>query len=34
MLPKAILTTVTTLGLAGDTSIANTDLQVVIISQL
>jgi hypothetical protein len=34
MPPKAILTTVTTLGLIGDTSIANTDLQVVTIEQL
>jgi hypothetical protein len=31
MLPKIILTTATTLGLVGDTSIANTDLQVVIM---
>jgi hypothetical protein len=34
MLSKIILTTVTTLGLVGDTSIANIDLQVVIIEQL
>jgi hypothetical protein len=34
MLPKATLTTAITLGLVGDTSIANTDLQVVIIKQL
>jgi hypothetical protein len=31
MLPKIILTTTTTLGLVGDTNIANTDSQVVII---
>ena len=31
---KATPTTVTTLKLVGDTSIANTDLQVVIIGQL
>ena len=31
---KVILTTVTTLGLIGNTSIANIDLQVVIIGQL
>jgi hypothetical protein len=31
MPPKAILTTATTLGLVGDTSIANIDSQVVII---
>jgi hypothetical protein len=34
MLPKIILTITTTLGLIGDTSIANIDLQVVIIRQL
>ena len=34
MLPKIILTTVTALKSVGDTSIANTDLQVVIIGQL
>ena len=34
MLPKITLTTATTLGLVSDTSIANTDLQVVIIGQL
>jgi hypothetical protein len=34
MPPKTILTTVMTLGLIGDTNIANTDLQVVIIGQL
>ena len=34
MPPKIIPTTVTTLGLVGDTNIANTDLQVVIIGQL
>jgi hypothetical protein len=34
MPPKIILTIATTLGLVGDTSIANTDLQVVIIEQL
>ena len=34
MLPKIILTTVTTLRLVGDTSIANTDLQVVTMGQL
>jgi hypothetical protein len=31
---KATPTTATTLGLVGDTSITNTDLQVVIIEQL
>jgi hypothetical protein len=31
MLLKIILTTAMTLGLVGDTSIANTDLQVVIM---
>jgi hypothetical protein len=31
MLSKIILTTATTLGLVGDISIANTDLQVVIM---
>jgi hypothetical protein len=31
MLPKTTLTTVTTLGLVGDISIANIDLQIVII---
>jgi hypothetical protein len=34
MPPKIILITATTLGLVGNTSIANTDLQVVIIGQL
>jgi hypothetical protein len=34
MLPKTILTTVITLGLVGDTSIANIDLQVVTMGQL
>jgi hypothetical protein len=34
MLPKIILTTVTTLRLISNTSIANTDLQVVIMGQL
>jgi hypothetical protein len=34
MLPKTILTTVMTLGLVGNTNIANTDLQVVIMGQL
>jgi hypothetical protein len=34
MPPKIILTTVTTLKSVGDTSIANTDLQVVTIGQL
>jgi hypothetical protein len=34
MPPKITPTTVTTLGLVGDTSIANIDLQVVIIKQL
>jgi hypothetical protein len=34
MPPKVILTTVITLGLVGNTSIANTDLQVVIMGQL
>jgi hypothetical protein len=34
MPPKIILTIATTLGLVGDTSIANTDLQVVIMGQL
>jgi hypothetical protein len=34
MPPKITLTTATTLGLVGDTSIANTDLQVVTIGQL
>ena len=34
MPPKIILTTATTLGLVGDTSIANTDLQVVMMGQL
>jgi hypothetical protein len=32
MPPKAILTTAITLRLVGDINIANTDLQVVIIS--
>jgi hypothetical protein len=34
MPPKVILTTATTLRLVGDISIANTDLQVVIMGQL
>jgi hypothetical protein len=34
MLPKAILTTATALGLVGDTNIANMDLQVVTMGQL
>ena len=34
MPPKVTLTTVTTLGLVGNTSIADTDLQIVIIGQL
>jgi hypothetical protein len=34
MLLKIILTTATTLGLVGDTNIANIDLQVVTIRQL
>ena len=34
MPPKAIFTTATALGLVGDTSIADTDLQVVIMGQL
>jgi hypothetical protein len=34
MPPKTILTTAMTLGLVGDTSITNTDLQVVIMGQL
>jgi hypothetical protein len=34
MLPKIILTTAITLGLVGNTSIANTDLQVVTMGQL
>jgi hypothetical protein len=34
MPPKTILTTVTTSGSVGNTSIANTDSQVVIIGQL
>jgi hypothetical protein len=34
MLPKTILTTATTLKSVGDTSIANTDSQVVIMGQL
>jgi hypothetical protein len=34
MPPKIILTIATTLGLVGDTSIANIDLQVVIMGQL
>jgi hypothetical protein len=34
MLPKITLTTAITLGLVGDTNIANIDLQVVIIGQL
>jgi hypothetical protein len=31
---KIILTTATTLGLVGNTNIANMDLQIVIIGQL
>jgi hypothetical protein len=34
MVFKAVLTQVTTLGLVGDISIANIDLQVVTIGQL
>jgi hypothetical protein len=34
MLPKAILTTAMTLELVGDTSMANIDLQVVMMGQL
>jgi hypothetical protein len=34
MLPKTTLTTAMTLGLVGDTNIANTDLQIVIMGQL
>jgi hypothetical protein len=34
MLPKTILTTAMTLGLVGDTNIADIDLQVVIMGQL
>jgi hypothetical protein len=34
MLPKVIPTITTTLGLVGDTSITNTDLQIVTIGQL
>jgi hypothetical protein len=34
MPPKITLTTATTLGLVGDTNIADIDLQVVIIGQL
>jgi hypothetical protein len=34
MPPKIILTTATTLKLVGDTSIADTDSQVIIIGQL
>jgi hypothetical protein len=34
MPPKITLTTATTLGLVGNTNIANTDLQVVIMGQL
>jgi hypothetical protein len=34
MLPKITLTTATILGLVGDTSIANIDLQVVTMGQL
>jgi hypothetical protein len=34
MPPKAILTMATTLGLVGDTNMANTDLQVVTMGQL
>jgi hypothetical protein len=34
MLPKTTPTTATTLGLIGDTNIANIDSQVVIMGQL
>jgi hypothetical protein len=34
MVPKTVLTTVTTLGSVGDISIANIDLQIVIMGQL
>jgi hypothetical protein len=34
MPPKIILTTATTLGLVGDTSMANIDSQVVTMGQL
>ena len=34
MLPKIIPITATTLGLVGDTNIADTDLQIVIMGQL
>jgi hypothetical protein len=34
MLPKTTLTMAITLGLVGDTNIADTDLQVVMIGQL
>jgi hypothetical protein len=34
MLPKTTPTMATTLGLVGDTSIANTDSQIVMIGQL
>jgi hypothetical protein len=34
MPPKVILITATTLKLVGNTSIANTDLQIVIMGQL
>ena len=34
MLLKVIPTTATALGLVGDTNMANTDLQVVIMGQL
>jgi hypothetical protein len=34
MLPKVILTTATTLGLVGNTNIANIDSQIVIMGQL
>jgi hypothetical protein len=34
MPPKIILTTATTSGLVGDTSIADTDSQVVMMGQL
>jgi hypothetical protein len=34
MLPKVILTTTTTLELVGNTSMANIDLQIVIMGQL
>jgi hypothetical protein len=34
MVPKIVLTTAITLKLVGNTSIANIDLQIVIIKQL